>query len=44
MIGNNNKAKIKMVSERFAIDNNPKTEKKREKKTQSIGETSLLRK
>ena len=29
--------------ERFAIANNPKKEKKREKKTLSIGETSLLR-
>ena len=29
--------------ERFAIANNPRKEKKREKKTSSIGETSLLR-
>ena len=33
MVGNINKAKIKMLTERFVTDNNPKREKKREKKT-----------
>ena len=33
MVGNINKAKIKMLAERFVTDNNPKREKKREKKT-----------
>ena len=33
MDGNINKAKTKMLAERFVIDNNPKREKKREQKT-----------
>ena len=33
MVGNINKVNIKMLAERFATDNNPKREKKREKKT-----------
>ena len=33
MVGNIIKVNIKMLVERFATDNNPKREKKREKKT-----------
>ena len=44
MVRNISNAEMKMVAARFAIANNLKKEKKREKKTSSMGETSLLRK
>ena len=44
MVENINKAKMKMLTERFGISNNPIKEKKKEKITSSMGKKRLLRK